>query len=355
MLKFILFSLLFVGSQALGARLDVSMKAFDGQPDDCPKFDDSHKLDVKVLSGVTGDVVDDTSTAMINVSISCSTAGAAATARHSASVAARQGIASFNIVPMARGMLEKDTCTATASSTGMTSDTYNFTVGFRRVGSTPPARVSSSIVAGKSFNIEGLTVWNDHVPFYDLLLRECTASSDPWVFWFDESNSELNRVYPTPTDLDLAIDIVDIDGDASDNRCMGWYDGALKNLFTIGSNYDSCQLKLVKENVTGGNSFALEGAPVLASTVAVTRSSNGNVMVNTGAKPSEPTGIVDTIVVYVSTNAGFSWTKSTAITSWTTNATNSGVSTTNSDNTRNMAMIKITDNTSSWWRLVRGQ
>lgn len=353
MLKFILFSLLFVSSQLLGASLEVSMDAYgESQPNDCPSVDDSHKLEVEVLN--SNNDRDTSSTAMINISISCSTAGAAATVRHSASVAAQRGVAMFNIVPRDSRMLQKDTCVVTATAAGVTSDTYNFTVGFERVGAQPPARVSSSIVAGKSFNIVGLTVWNTEVPFYDLLLRECTASSDPWVFWYDESNSELNRVYPTPTDLDLAIDIVDIDT-TNNNRCMGWYDGALKNLFTIGSNYVSCQLKLVKENVTGGNSFAAEGAPVLASTVAVTRASNGNVMVNSGAKPTDPTGISDTIIVYVSTNAGFSWTKSTAITSWTTSATNSGISTTNSDNSRNMAMIKITDTTSTWWRLVRGQ
>ena len=352
MLKFILFSLLFVSSQALGASLEISMDAFDNQPNDCPMFDDSHKLEVEVRD--SNNNRDTSSTAMINISISCSTAGAAATVRYTTSGAAQQGVAMFDITPEDRGMLQKDTCTVTASATGITSDTYNFTVGFQRVGPTPPAEVSSAIVAGKSFNIVGLDVHNDHVPFYDLLLRECTASSDPWVFWYDESDSGLHRVYPTPTDLDLVIDIVDIDNDGSDNECMGRYDGALKNMFTIGSNYDSCQLKLVKANVTGGNSFALEGVPVLASTVAVTLTS-GNIMVNTGAKPADPTGIIDTIVVYVSTNAGFSWTKSTSITSWTTSATNSGVSTTNPDNTRNMAMLKITDNTSTWWRLVRGQ
>ena len=359
MLKFILFSLLLVGSQALADELRVSIDAFDNQPNNCPMFDDKHALMVKAYSSNGG--VDIGFGATIDVSISCSTAGAAATVRHTASKTAQRGVAVFDITPRDNGMLQKDTCTVTASSTGIPNDgNFNFTVGFLRVGVKDPARVSAPIIAGKSFNIEGLFVFDDHVPFYDLLLRECTASSDPWIFWYDEDSTdvstELNRVYPTPSDINRVIGLVDIDT-TNNNQCMGMYDGALKNLFTIGSNYNGCKIKLVKEDVTGGNSFTTEGAPVLASTVAVTRSSSrgNNVMLHSGVKPNAPSGISDTIAVYVSTNRGFSWTKSTTITSWTTSATDTGISTTNSDNTRNMVMIKITDGTSTWWRLVRGQ
>ena len=355
MLKFILFSLFFVGSQALGDRLQVSIVPFGNQPDDCPAFDDEHELRVEVHRNGG---INDGSSARIEISISCETARAAATVRHTARKAAENGVATFGITPRDNGMLQKDTCRVTASATGITSGNMNFTVGFLRKGIKDPARVSAPIIAGKSFNIEGLFVFDDHVPFYDLLLRECTASSDPWLFWYDESSSdnstELNRVYPTPTDINRAVRIVDIDTN-NNNECMGMYDGALKNLFTIGRNYDGCRIKLVKENVTGGNNFTTEGAPVLASTVAVTRSNSGNVRLNSGVKPTAPAGLSDTIAVYVSTNRGFSWTKSTTITSWTTTATDSGISTTNTDNTRNMVMIKITDNTSTWWRLVRGQ
>ena len=47
-----------------------------------------------------------------------------------------------------------------------------------------------------------LGINNDGTPFSDLLLRECEASTDPWVFWFETGTSEdiLWRVYPTATD-----------------------------------------------------------------------------------------------------------------------------------------------------------
>lgn len=257
-----------------------------------------------------------------------------------------------NIILANHNMSTGDHCTAEASANSETA-TADFKVSYRQIGGAPQAEIAGgSIMAGKEFNIEKLH-FTSEIPFFDLLLRECTASSDPWMFWTD-SNSVLHRVYPTSSNSESRTTVEDKDP-SNDNSCLGMYDGELRHLVTIGDDHTSCKFKLVKEDVTGGDSFTEQGVPTLGGNATVTQE-NGTVMLHTGVKPSDPANIKDSIVVHISTNRGFTWSKSSLV-AWTSAATDSGVAAAegNTDNTRNMAMIKITDGTSVWWRIIKGQ
>ena len=258
---------------------------------------------------------------------------------------------SENIKLANNNMATGDHCTVEARFSNETASA-DFTVGYNKIGSPQTEIVGGvSSTVGKEFRIGKLPVNNESVFFFDLVLRECTASTDPWIFWYDNDNDSLQRVYPTSTNSESHIPVTDKDT-ANDNHCLGSYDGQLKNLVTIGDDHAGCKLKLVKDNVTHGDAFTAQGAPTLAADVAVT-TANGKVMVHTGTKPTNPSNISDNIAVYVSTNRGFTWTKST-ITGWTSSAQDSG-STATMDNTRHLAMIRLTDGTNFWWRIIRGQ
>lgn len=257
-----------------------------------------------------------------------------------------------NIILADHNMSTGDHCTAEASANSETA-TADFKVSYRQIGGAPQAEIAGgSIIAGKEFNI-GKLHFTSQIPFFDLLLRECTASNDPWMFWSDDSGV-LHRVYPTSSNSESRTTVEDKDT-SNDNSCLGVYDGELRHLVTIGDDHTSCKFKLVKEDVTGGDSFTEQGVPTLGGNATVTQE-NGNVMLHTGVKPSDPANIEDSIVVHISTNRGFTWTKSSLV-AWTSAATDSGITAAegNTDNTRNMAMIKITDGTSVWWRIIKGQ
>ena len=260
------------------------------------------------------------------------------------------GLADFDAIILANhNMATGNHCTAEASVDSETA-TADFKVTYKQIDGAPQAAISGGgITAGKEFKIGNL-FFNNEIPFFDLLLRECTASSDPWMFWTDRSDV-LHRVYPTSTNSDNRTTVEDKDT-SNDNHCLGAYDGELRHLVTIGDDHAACKFKLVKEDVIGGDNFTEQGDPALAAEAAVTVS-NGKVMVHTGGKPSTPTGIENDITVFVSTNRGFTWAESN-ITGWTNQATDSGIAAAE-DNTRNMAMIKLTDGTNVWWRIIKGQ
>ena len=250
-------------------------------------------------------------------------------------------------------MTVSDHCTAEAS---IDSDTASadFKITYKQIDGTPQAAISGGgITAGKQFKIGNLHITSE-IPFFDLLLRECTASSDPWMFWTDR-NGVLHRVYPTSTNSENRTTVEDKDT-SNDNNCLGAYDGELRHMVTIGDDHAACKFKLIKEDVKGGDNFTERGDPALAAEAAVTVSNN-KVMLHTSSKPSTPTGIGNDIAVFISTNRGFTWTKS-VITAWTSAATDSGIAAaaSSTDNTRNMAMIKLTDDgTNVWWRIIKGQ
>ena len=238
----------------------------------------------------------------------------------------------------------------------------DFIVGFRHKEVQPASVVGGSIEAGKEFSL-GSFHFNPlgETAFSDVLLRQCEASSDPWIFWSD--NDTLHRVYPTETNSTdtMPHTLKTGQNDTSQSKynntnCMRMFDGAINNLFTIGDNHAGCQIRVGAYDAKDGNNFTEQAAPVLKTDAAVTLS-NASVMLHTGAKPATPANIENTIQVYISTNRGFTWTKSNDITQWTGQATDSGVPAAvgNTDNTRNMAMLRLTDGTSVWWRIIRGK
>lgn len=236
-----------------------------------------------------------------------------------------------------------------------------------------------SIKAGKEFVLTNLHMTAE-IPFFDLLLRECTASSDPWLFWEEVGRTDkggnslpnaLHRIYPTSTTNELnTTSVVDKKPGVNSNSCLGAFDGQLRGLFTIGDDHRGCKFKVVKEEVKGGDSIAeAQGDPQLtAATVSIM---GGKVMVHTGkghpdlseaegaARNAPQPGILPNIRVYVSTNRGFTWQKSPDIIAWTDAAKNSGIdaAATSSDNTRNMAMVRFVDGGPNevYWRIIKGQ
>ncbi len=262
----------------------------------------------------------------------------------------------------------KDKCEARAKVTGTDGNnggiSDEFTIAYKQIGGWPELQVegSSGITGGKEFKISNFSV-NDEVPFYDLLLRECTAAHDPWMFWREDKgngDSDLHRVYPTST-TNSEQKAIPLDKDTdNDNACLGAFDGELK-LVTIGADHSGCRIKVVKEGVNGDN-FTEQGAPHLSAAAEVTVS-NGKVMVHTGAKPEGKYG--DAIEVYVSTNRGATWQRSTMIMNWTSQSDDSGIpaAASSSDNTRNMAVIRIINaldsdgpvNEAAWYRLIKGK
>ena len=247
----------------------------------------------------------------------------------------------------------KDHCTVEAKISDE-APTTDFKVGYKQIDGAPDLEVvGGAITAGKEFKITNF-FFDVEIPFFDFLLRECTADSDPWMFWRDDSDN-LHRVYPTSTTNAEHMASVADKNPNNNNACLGAYDGVLKNFVTIGADHSSCRIKVVKEGIIG-DTFTGQGAPTLAADAAVTLN-NGKVMVHTGAMPTDTTNINNAIEVYVSTNRGFAWTKSNSITQWTSSAVDSGITASNIDNARNMVMIRLNDtgNTSAWWRIIKGQ
>ncbi|MDE3269340.1 MAG: hypothetical protein OYH77_03540 [Pseudomonadota bacterium] len=251
-----------------------------------------------------------------------------------------------------------DLCTATVaiSDNSARNASDDFKIGFKRIDGKPTAKVLEPITVGQEFRIGDLSMHNVGIPFRDLLLRECTAAEDPWVF--RAQGNKLQRVYPISiTSSETFGRPSDIDPN-NNNLCLGAYDGFIGDLFTLGSDYTGCKIKLVKEVVTGGDAFAAMGAPQLAA--ASVTSNAGQVLLNTGAKPAAPAGISNAIVVHISTDRGQTWQSASNITGFTTTATDTGISisaSNSNDNTVNMAVVAITNNDASkrWWRIVKGQ
>lgn len=295
-----------------------------------------------------------------------------------------------------------DSCKAIA--TGGANLEQAFTVGFRHRGGAPDKKIwpcgpltdvnnsdckrmdesnddsvaVGSITAGKQFTLTNLHI-TEKIPFFDLLLRECTASTDPWLFWEETGRTDengdaldnvLHRVYPTSTTNELnKTSLVDKVPIGNSNSCLGAYDGQLKGLVTIGDDHRGCKFKVVKEDVKGADSIAEYGADDPQLTAATVSVENSKVMVHTGkghpdlaeaqgAERNAPKpGIGPNITVYVSTNRGFTWQKSPRITEWTPEAGESGITTNSNDNTRNMAMVRFEEGEHGhvWWRIIKGQ
>ena len=238
----------------------------------------------------------------------------------------------------------------------------DFIIGYKHKEAQPASVVGGSIEVGKEFSLGTFLVSPlGETSFSDVLLRECKASADPWIFW--SNNNTLHRVYPTETNSTQTIPHTVKAGhndpplNKYDNaNCLRMYDAVINNLFTIGADYTDCQVRVGAYDASGGSSFTAQGDPTLANDAAVTLS-NGKVMVRTGAKPDAPPDISSDIEVYISTNRGFTWTKSSLITQWTDQADDSGVDAAqgNNDNTRNMAVLRITTGLGVWWRIIKGQ
>lgn len=301
-----------------------------------------------------------------------------------------------------------DSCTAIA--TGDASLTQEFIVGFKQIGGAPDKKIwpcgadsdldtdyggttckqmdeseddsvaVGSIKAGKEFILTNLHITAE-IPFFDLLLRECTASTDPWLFWEetgrtaengDALDNVLHRIYPTSTtNEENKTSVVDKEPTENSNSCLGAYDGQLRGLFTIGDDHRGCKFKVIKEKVKGADSIAEYGADDPQLTAATVSVENSKVMVHTGnghpdlaeapspGKNAPRPGISPNIRVYVSTNRGFTWAKSALINEWTAEAKDSGIkaAANNSDNTRNMVMVRFEDGEHGhvWWRIIKGQ
>ena len=340
-------------AMAVETHASYSLKVESNQPND--NNNPVYRIMVAVKDDSNNTYTD--SKAKIGISVACGST--TVTKEHKLVPQDDKGEAHFDIA--ASELVEGHTCTATATASETGGDTYETgTADFDVCVFTFPAHevVGQSITAGKEFKIGNIVVGVDlpQYPFFDLVLRECTAGTDPWIFWHKTgTNTALHRVYPTSTNSNNMLMVSDKDA-SNDNTCKGRLDGEIDHLFTIGNDHGGCQVKLVKEDVTGGDSFTEQGAPALATGAAVTLSGD-NIMLHTGAKPATPANIEDTIQVYISTNRGFSWGEKSAITAWTSQATDSGfdVAAGNTDNTRNMAMIRITDGTSVWWRIIKGE
>ena len=332
---------------------------------DCPYADGGIVIAIQHDSTMSGGVT---------LTIKCApNANDAKTKRYTAEVTLASGAAQKEITLADHNMDTGDHCTVEASiseesTPNVDSDsekaTADFTVGYKQIAGAPTAEIVGGITAGKEFKIGNL-FFKEEIPFFDLLLRECTASNDPWIFWHkpgkdSEEENVLHRVYPTSTNSDNRTSVEDKDT-SNDNHCLGLYDGELRRLVTIGDDHSGCKFKLVKEDVLDGEdppsivTFTEQGNPALATNAAVTVS-NGSVMLHTGSKPSTPAGIANNIAVFISTNRGFTWTESD-IAAWTSATTDSGVAAAKggTDNTRNMAMVKLTDGTNVWWRIIKGQ
>lgn len=293
------------------------------------------------------------------LTVSCAAAGTSnKTLRFtSTAVAIASNKATFNVdISSMTDAQTGDQCTATVAISGNTARNASgdFKIGFKQIAQDAPPTITSTVTVGEEFRIENLSMFNIGIPFWDLLLRECTATEDPWVF--RHHNNTLKRVYPISI---TSTESLGAPGDVNpnnDNQCLGRYDGFIGGLFTLGSDYAGCKLKLVKEAVVGGDAFTAMGAPQLAS--ATVTANAGKVWLNTGARPTAPAGISSTVSVYISTNRGQTWQES-AITGWVTTATDTGISVSSSnpsDNTVNMALIGISNsaNTKRWWRMVKG-
>ena len=356
MLRFFVVLSLVIGGYSYQAHAKLSVSVVDkaasgdsGERGSCPYADGSVTITAEHTSKTSGEVT---------LTIKCaSNASDAKTQRYTGKATLKNtGSADSEVITLAdHNMTTGNHCTAEASIDNETA-TADFKVSYKQIDGAPQAAISGGgITAGKEFKI-GNIFFNEEIPFFDLLLRECTASSDPWMFWTDSSGT-LHRVYPTSTNSDNRTAVEDKDT-TNDNHCLGAYDGELRHMVTIGDDHTACKFKLIKEDVMDGETppsivtFTEQGDPALAAEAAVTVS-NGKVMVHTGSKPNTPASIDDAIEVFISTNRGFTWAESN-ITGWTSQATDSGI-TAAEDNTRNMAMIKITKDTDVWWRIIKGQ
>ena len=234
--------------------------------------------------------------------------------------------------------------------------TESFGVGWSRGRDRDPSNTKEgAVTAGQHFSL-GNWVPGQSFRFDMWTMREChIRTEDPWLFIYRQGGSHIERIDPQVFRNPYA-QLVAVDKNPSNNaRCEGKFDGVIENIFTIGDAHTNCKLKLFEEtNLV--NQFNEAGIPNLASAAAVSMGSTADkpIMVHTGAKPSSPSGIPNNIEVYISTNGGASWDMTGAITSWTSAAVNSGIEARGNDNTRNMALIKITGDNVVWWRIIKG-
>ena len=364
MLRFLAILFLVMGySYQAQAALTVTLSNPLSRPADCPRADSGDPQFPSNMSVTVKHNDTDNSSHEITMTIRCADSKLGTKdKRLEKKQTLNKGEASFGVNIADLTVNTGYHCVAEAISTDSTAGEKKtppnapFKIGFPQIRNDINLRVTDGITAGQEFNIDGFSMNNDGVPLHDVVLRECSAVDDPWIFWL-KSDSELVRVYPTSsTDIHNKIPI--IDGVAgNDNQCLGEMDGQLTSLFTIGEKHTDCKLKIFKDTVKEGDAIAEYGEIVL--TGAVVDIADGNVMVHTGEKPDlQDSTIQDEIVVFISTNRGVTWTKSSTITAWSdVEPEDSGIDAAsgNTDNTRNMAMIRFTDGTKIWWRIIKGQ
>lgn len=355
MLRFLPILFLVGFSYQAAAQLSVSVSSSEGRPGNCPYADGSIAVTAKKTNA----------TGTVTLVIACApNANDEKDKRYSRDVNFDKGEATSGPITLAddkpdeykkKPMTKGDHCTVKASigeyndAPNTNKATAEFKVGYKQIGSPEAEVTGGAATVGKEFSIGNLHYTTKGIYFFDLVLRECTASNDPWIFWHEDNGTALHRVYPTSTTTKQKIKV---NTPNNPDTCLGAYAGKLQNLVTIGGDHAGCKLKLVKDAVTH-DTFTAQGAPTLAADAAVT-TAGGKVMVHTGAKPDAPSNLSDTIAVYISTNRGFTWTISTAITAWTSSPADSSKDAT-MDNTRHMAMIKITAGDDTYWRLIKGQ
>ena len=232
----------------------------------------------------------------------------------------------------------------------------------------PPFEVSgsNSVTVGTEFAISKLprTFVGKGPRFDQLVLRECTAATDPWIFLHipykiyypdEDKDNLLVRVYPRLTTDGTPLKVQKAN-DNNDQCAEAYaYSGIVNYLVTVGDDYQGCKIKLLKREVSGGGTFNAQGDPTLDDDAAVT-SSNGKIMLHTGEDIPTVSGttISDTIEVQISNDGGYNWKESANVTGWTSAAQDTGIDAA-TDNADNMAMIRITDGTNVWWRIIKGQ
>lgn len=280
---------------------------------------------------------------------------------------------SDGIVPAKHNISGGSYCAITGASVQNPAETGtgSFEVDYDKQA--PPEVVGNGVNVGEYFTLKlppGPAGTSD-TAYKTLLLRECTADVDPWLFthipykiYYPEKDNLLVRVYPT---LTTTIPFIKTEQNHGFS-CPNGHTYVMKHLITVSDNhadYQNCKMKIkiaediedeygrVIANVVGGDTFNAQGNPTLASNAAVT-SSNGKIMLHTGSKPSNPANIATDIEVQVSADAGYTWRESAKITAWTSAATDTGI-TAAANNADNMVMLKMTDGNKTWWRIIKGQ
>ena len=249
-----------------------------------------------------------------------------------------------------------DSCRFEASvdDTNVSDVTFPFVLGCLEAPCL--AARGGAITAGTPFTLENLSYEvppdnppNDYVDpnklaFGEVRLNNCTAANDPELFI--ETGTGIERAYPVITGSTASHGVASFRIDGG-----GW--GVVNNLFFIGSGA-GCAFTAYREAIIGGNNFTTSCNLNLASTAAVTISSN-KIMVALGAKPSNADNAV---TVYVSANGGYAWNAwvdGNIAAAWGTTAQDSGIAA-NSDNTKNRALVKVTHTDGSvCWNVINGK